>query len=514
MFFENVSALVANNARVRPFRAAVVQNDTVVTYQELERLVGQSAALFRELGLALGDRVAVCMPDTAEQLVTIFALLRLGAVVVPMDVRWTAAEVSKVAQQFHVAAIVTGGVSHLQPERSVRVVRMDPSLCARRDAATPLTDWPTTPESPAMLSLSSGTTGGGPSGPLLTHDLYCQRLICDVLSQGFHMDDVNLCATPLYFGAGRNITLSNLLVGATVVLHPPPYEVEALVAAVARHNVTSMFLVPTLLRRLLALPDEGRLLFPTLRVLISSGAALHAEEFEEVRRRLTPNLMNVYATTEAGTLSVLLTEDSGQHHGSVGRPAFFTEVEIVDQEGRRLPTGEIGEIRYRGPATPEAVVSSDSRTVVALKDGWFHPGDLGYFDKQGLLYVVGRTKDIIIRGGVNIFANEIEAVLTNCDDVLDASVVAASSAEFGEQVAAFVVARPAVTPEFLVDRCRASLASYKIPDHWFFVDELPKSAIGKVNKNALREMLPPELRLPDPAGRTGGAPKNAQSSNR
>lgn len=494
MFFDNVSAALVSNARSRPLHPALIDGDRTVTFSELENLVGRTASALRDFGLNAGDRTGVCMPDTAEQMVVIYALLRLGAVVVPMDVRWTATEVERVAAQFSVGCIVLAERSRVSPKGNFSVVQIDAGFCERRDAVQPVTTWPTTADSPAMLSLSSGTTGGVPSGPLVTHGVYVHRFVCDLLSQGFHMDDVNLCATPLYFGAGRNITMANLFVGATVVLYPPPYEMEDLVAAVGRHAVTSMFLVPTLLRRLLALPDDGRLLLPSLRMLISSGASLHADEFEAVRRRLSPNLLNVYATTEAGTISVLLPAESSRSGGSVGRPAAFTDVEVVDQDRRTLPTGEIGEIRYRGPATPNVLVSEQREIPAALNGGWFYPGDLGYFDQQGLLYVVGRTKDVIIRGGVNIFANEIEAVLTGYDDVLDASVVAAVSAEFGEEVAAFVVARREVSEQVLMSRCRESLAGYKIPAHWFFVEELPKSAIGKVNKSALQSLLPRELR--------------------
>lgn len=491
MFLNNINDALVSHARGRPDHPALIEGDAVLTFGQLEVAVGQTASVLQESGIGAGTRAGLYMADTSELLIAFFALLRIGAIVVPMDIRWTADEVSRASSQFGIATIVCGegsATTVIGP-----VVRVDAHFRVRRLATAPVTTSRTTADSPAMASLSSGTTGGTPHGPVITHQVYGSRLLCDALSQGFHMDDINLCATPLYFGAGRNITICNLLVGASVVLYPPPYDVKDLVAEVARRRVTSMFLVPTLLRRLLALADDGSPLMPSLRMLISSGASLHAEEFEEVQRRLSPNLLNVYATTEAGTISVLLPEDAKRHPGSVGRPVFLTEVEVVDQERRPRPPGQIGEIRYRGPGTPDRAMAEGGAALSGLIDGWFYPGDLGYFDRAGLLYIAGRSKDMVIRGGVNIFATEIEAVLTAFDEILDAGVVAVPSAQFGEEVAAFVVAREGITGDALARRCCEVLASYKVPSYWFFVDELPKSAIGKIDKGALRKMIPADL---------------------
>jgi acyl-CoA synthetase (AMP-forming)/AMP-acid ligase II len=275
-----------------------------------------------------------------------------------------------------------------------------------------------------------------------------------------------------------------------VVLCPPPYEPAALAAEVARTGSTVLFLVPTLLRRLLACDAATLAPLRQLKTLISSGSPLTAQERVQIRDLVCPQFIEYYSSTEGGGVSVLSPGDQQRYGESVGRPVFGVEVQIVGDDHAVLAAGQVGRIRYRGPAVADGFYRDPEASLEAFKDGWFYPGDLGNFNDEGFLFLKGRSKDMIIRGGINIYPQEIETTLLNCDGVADASVVGWPSKEFDEEVAAFVILKSPVDPAALVATCKARLASYKVPRQVFVVDELPRNSLGKVVKADLVKRLP------------------------
>jgi acyl-CoA synthetase (AMP-forming)/AMP-acid ligase II len=340
-----------------------------------------------------------------------------------------------------------------------------------------------------VLSLSSGTTGR-PKGPMLSHAQFIARLMIQWVTLGFSQHDRYLSATPLYFGGGRSFTMGSLYSGGTVIMFPPPYEPKELVAAVAELKPTTLLLVPTLLRRLLELPATGKPLLGGLTRLLSTGAVLHPDEREAVMARLHPEFINYYGSTEGGGITVLLPEHQGAAAASVGEPVFATEVQVVDDDGAPAATGAAGLVRYRGPSVAEGFYNDPEGGAEAFRDGWFYPGDIGRLDGDGLLHLVGRAKDVLIRAGVNIYPAEIEQALLAHPSVRDCAVVGWPSKLNGEEVAAFVVAHADFDHEALRAHCRAQLAPYKVPKQIFPLDELPKSAMGKVLKPRLIAQLP------------------------
>jgi acyl-CoA synthetase (AMP-forming)/AMP-acid ligase II len=205
---------------------------------------------------------------------------------------------------------------------------------------------------------------------------------------------------------------------------------------------------------------------------------------------VTPNLANLYATTEAGVVTQLEPNDSAGKAGSVGRPAYLVDVQIADDMHRILAAGEVGRIRYRSLAVPDGFYQNAEETAKAFHDGWYYPGDLAKLDEDGYLYLVGRGKDIITRGGINIHPADIESVLTAHASVVDASVVGWPGGEMGEEVAAFVVVKQDVREAQLIEHCREKLASYKVPKRVFFLDKMPRNEGGKLLKAKLAELLP------------------------
>jgi acyl-CoA synthetase (AMP-forming)/AMP-acid ligase II len=483
----NIAEPLAHHARAYARKPALVHDDRLVTYGELDPLVRRTASHLRSLDLRQGDVAGVSLRDSIDHLVVLAALARAGIVMLPLDWRWTPAEQARVATHFG-AKLVLIEPDWPQPDGQ-RSIAVDASWARAVAAATGAGDFPDG-DLPLLMSLSSGTTGR-PKGPRIRHSQFLARFRVMWINLGFNSQDRFLSATPLYYGGGRTFALLMLHSGATVFMLPPPYEPAELCAAVARHRISALFLVPTLIRRLLALPDDALAPLRSLRLLLSSGSALHPDERREIRARMCPGFIEYYSSTEGGGVSFLTAEDPEEFGDSVGRPVFGVEVECVDEQHRSLPPGKVGRIRYRGPAVAESFWNDPEATRESFRDGWWYPGDLGLVDGSGYLYLKGRAKDMIIRGGVNIYPAEVEAVLQSHPAVADSAVVAWPSREFNEEVAAFVVLKGAATPMELRELCRSRMAPYKVPREVFVLPEFPRNALGKVIKAELSARLAP-----------------------
>ncbi len=483
----NIADDLTEHAGRRPDHPAIVDDDRVMTYATLASRVDRTAAHLRAAGIGEGSVVGVCLKDTAEHLVILYGLARLGAVILPMDWRWTTVEKCRVTSFFKAALVVHEPGD--DPSRAGATAVVDDAWHAAVAAADGGQDFPSGRDLPLILSLSSGTTGI-PKGPMACHGHMIHRFGVYRSAFAFSEADRYLSALPLYFGGGRGMAMATLHFGGTVVMFPPPHDAAQLAAAVADKAATVTLLVPTILRRLLALAPRQEPVLGGLRLLVSTGAPLHARERRAVMDRICPNFVNFYGTTEAGGVTALRPEDGGAAEHSVGRAVSGSTVEIVDEQDRPSPTGAVGYIRYRGRGVPAGFYKNPEASRAAFRDGWFYPGDLGRLDEAGYLYITGRTSDRIIRGGVNIYVAEIEQVLLDHAAVRDAAVVAWPSPERGEEIAAFVVATDAVEEADILRHCKEILAPYKVPRAIFLVDDLPKSGTGKVRKSDLIARLP------------------------
>jgi len=228
-----------------------------------------------------------------------------------------------------------------------------------------------------------------------------------------------------------------------------------------------------------------------LKTLISSGSALTAQERQQIRELICPQFLEYYSSTEGGGVTTLSPSDQMRYGESVGRPVFCVEVCIVDEAHQPVPYSTVGRIRYRGPAVAESFHGDPEASQEAFRDGWFYPGDLGAMNEDGYLFLKGRVKDMIIRGGINIYPQEIEATLLGHPAVAEAAVVGWPSREFDEEVAAFVMRKGEVADADLLALCKSSLAPYKVPRQVFFLDEFPRNSLGKVLKAELARTLQP-----------------------
>ncbi len=481
----SLNAMVSSHARVKPSADAIVTPERIISFGEFEARIIASADQLSVHGVTKWSRVGVALGETSAHLVLLFAIGRLGAVAVPLDKRWTVSEKQKVASAFHAdVVLIDDDEEDLSPLSVVQVSKDwthgQPSTTGKRQEQPG-------PHDPFIFSLSSGTTGS-PTGPALSQAQLFHRFVNQWITLRLNGGDRFLAATPLYFGATRSFCLSILCAGGTVILSTPGMAIEDLVRLLVDSKATATFLVPTLLRRLLALDDASLAPLQQLRVLISSGAVLHDDERDEVRRRICPSLFNYYGTTEGGGISILTPEDAVAGAGSVGRAAFLVDIETVDRNGVPVPDGEVGRLRYRGPGVAGGPIYGADDIVESNEDGWFYPGDLASIRDDGFVFLRGRDKEMIMRGGVNVYPVEIEAEISQLDSVIDVAVAGYPSREFGEEVAAFVVAQPALTEATVMAHCRSKLAPYKIPSRIIFCGSFPRSESGKIRKQDLVKM--------------------------
>lgn len=483
---ENVADVLRHHARARARHPAIVLGDRTVSYAEFDLRVRRMAAWLLGLGLRSGDVAGIALRDGLDHLTALFAMPRAGIVMLPMDWRWTAGEQQRVASHFGARTVLVEPDGPRLPGPECVAIDDD---CRRAiegaDADRPMHEG----GGPLLMSLSSGTTGR-PKGPRLTHRQFMRRFLVYCINLGIHSDDVYLSATPLYFGASRTFAMAVLYFGGTVRMFPPPHTPEGLCAEVARTGATAVFLVPTMTRRLLALPDATLAAFRAVRRLVSIGAALFPGERQEILARVTPGFIDYYGSTEGGGTTYLTGRDPERYSTSVGRPVFGIDVQCVDEAHRPVPPGVVGRIRVRGEVVATEFWNEPEASRDAFHDGWYYPGDLGMLDADGYLYLKGRTKDMIIRGGVNIYPAEIEEALQSHPAVIDSAVVGWPSREYNEEVAAFVMLKETVAPAELIEHCRRRLAPYKVPREVFVVGDFPRNTLGKAIKTELVRRLP------------------------
>jgi acyl-CoA synthetase (AMP-forming)/AMP-acid ligase II len=489
----NIADALAHHVTARPDQAALVAGDRVVLYRDLDGLVRRWAAQLTALGLRQGEVVGIALRDSMEHMLALWGAARMGAVALPLDWRWTTGEQQAVALRFRAGLVL------VEPDAAalegLRCVAVDADFARAVEAAPADLPFPSGRECggmPLLMSLSSGTTGR-PKGPVVTHEQFIRRFWTHWIDLGLNSREVYVSATPLYFGGGRTFPMSLMFSGGTAVLFPPPYKPQELAAEIEKRQATSAFLVPTLLRRLLDLSDEAAAPLTNMRLLLSSGAPLHPWERKAIRDRLCAGFHEYYASTEGGGISLLRPEDIDTHEASVGRAVFGVEIAIFDDAMQRLGAGEVGRIGYRGPGVATGFFEDPEADAEVFHQGWFLPGDLASVDASGYVTLKGRKKDMIIRGGVNIYPPEIESVLLSDPRIAEAAVVGWPSAAMGEEIAAFVVPRPGEAPEAesLVALCRARLAPYKVPKRIDLIADLPRNSSGKTVKAELAKLLPP-----------------------
>ncbi|GAA4607433.1 long-chain acyl-CoA synthetase [Actinoplanes octamycinicus] len=461
------------------------------------------AAALTARGVRPGDRVALHLPNVPEFPIAYFGILKAGGVVVPLNVLLRAPEIAFQLADSGAKLLLTwsafaGDAAKGAAEAGVtecyaagppadHPLRPFADLTTPISAAFPLAD--RQPQDVAAIVYTSGTTGQPKGAELTNFQLYMNA---DIPGRLFELrpDDVVIAVLPLFHVFGMSSTMNvGIRFGAALSL-VPRFTPEAVLGAIARDRATIFDGVPTMFTALLAQPDDGRYDTSSLRVCISGGDAIPAQVLDAFERRYRVPILEGYGMTEtAATISFNVSEQDRRAY-SVGRPVWGVEAQVWDGDGRRLPPGpgNVGEIVTRGYHTMRGYHGHPAATAEAFAGGWFHTGDLGYFDDDGYLFIVDRKKELIIRGGYNVYPREVEEVLHRHPGVLTAAVIGVPDERLGEEVKAFVVPRPgtALSAAEVIGYCRDRLASYKYPRLVELRASLPLSGAGKVLKKELR----------------------------
>lgn len=483
-----------------PDRKALVHEKKSFTYRELFQRVESAKAVLGSHGLEAGQPVAILLANTDSYIVWYLAILDLGAVAVPLNTKLVAREIAFIIGDSGAELVVSEDafaqrLDDVDRERGSGTKRLiiNEFALAPTAGGENLQSPTVSPSDPAAVYYTSGTTGK-PKGVVHTH----QTLIASALQtpsawEYGDLDDlVALAITPLFHIAIHSVFLPVLSLGGTLVVDT--YQTERTLQLIREHGVTSLFAVPSMLLMMIDKAAESGQNLPSIQSLHFGASPMPVHKLEEVRN-LAPNarLVHGFGQTESGgTLITLPSSLAFECAGSVGIAMPGVEVAIIDNSGRSVPQGQVGEIVARGPNVMKEYFNNESATAETLDSGFLHTGDLGYLDERGLVFVVDRKKDMIIRAGENIYCPEIEEVLIMHPGIQQAAVVGKPDDLFGEQVCAFLSLKEGseeLTPEEIKAFCQERLASYKIPTDWRMLDELPATATGKIQKGELRKLV-------------------------
>ena len=502
----DIAGLLSHHARYRANHPAVVCGEHRLTFREFEAQVVRVANALQGLGLGPGDKVATVLGNCVELLEIYCAAARAGMVVVPLSPLLRGPALKTLLDDSDTRALVADGAF---AEALLAVRDSLPGIAgghylftgtppvwgtsyasvvaAASDAEPP--DPGIHGDTPFNIIYSSGTTGL-PKGIVHTHAI--RAAYCTLFASAWRMtpESVVLHAGSLVFNGSFLTLMPWLYLGCRFVLHRQ-FDPHAYLKAVADEKVTHVMLVPSQIVALLDLPDFNETKQPSLEMIGSVGAPLHLEHKQELARRFPNRLYELYGLTE-GFVTILDRDDAPRKTGSVGVPPAFFEIRILDEEGRDVPKGEVGEIAGRGPIMMPGYYKRPDLTSLAIVDGWLRTGDMGRLDDDGFLYLVDRKKDLIISGGANVFPRDIEEVIVRHPAVKEAAVFGVPDPKWGEAAIAAVVLRDGavVSNDDLRDWINQNVeAKFQRVREVISLAEFPRNAAGKTLKREIRDQF-------------------------
>jgi long-chain acyl-CoA synthetase len=509
--------MLEDSARRYPDRDAVVLGSSRLTYGQVDAAANQVANLLTDTGIGLGDQVALSCVNVPSFPIVYNGILKTGATVVPLNVLLKSREVAYHLQDSQAKAYFCfEGTPELPMAREGHrgfessdacetfwVVTADPTAASPIDGVqtlaaavvgrpTSFDTRPTEPTDTAVILYTSGTTGR-PKGAELTHANTVLNALSTLQLHGRPERgwDTHLVALPLFHSFGQTVQMNGGFgTGSTLVLLPR-FDAKAALALMQSHDVTFFAGVPTMYWGLLGSLDESvdvERIADNLRVCVAGGSSLPVEIISDFKKRFGVDIKEGYGLSETSPVATFNPPDRESKPGSIGTPIWGVELKLIDRDwGDVTEVGEVGEIAIMGYNIMKGYHDRPEATAEAIKDGWFRTGDLGRRDEDGYYYVVDRAKDMIIRGGMNVYPREVEEILMTHEGVSLAAVVGAPDERHGEEVRAFVIRTPGatVTEDELVAWAKEQMAAYKYPRVVEFRDELPMTASGKILKREL-----------------------------
>ncbi|PWJ25317.1 acyl-CoA synthetase (AMP-forming)/AMP-acid ligase II [Branchiibius hedensis] len=513
----NIGDLITRAATTHGDHPAFVTDESVRSYAESLRRVDALGRGLIARGVGCGDRVALYARNCPEYLEAMFAVWKIGAVIVPLNAAFTSAELAWHLRDSAAAALVTDAgsaravgdardgcaelrrVIWLDPDRLDQAVpRAEdtsvPELVRSHRSALELRSVDRSPDDLAWLGYTSGTTGQ-PKGAMLSHRaLQFQAISALADVERLEQGDVGMHAAPLSHGSGYNALVFTMKACTQVFHRPAGFDPVLFLDQVERHRVAAVFLVPTQIKLLLEVPGLDLRDLSSLRWIMYGGAPMYRRDQVRALQTFGPVLVQIFGQTESPMSGTVLPADehttlvADGREVSVGRARHGIELRVVDEHGTELPAGQAGEICLRGDTLMTGYWRRPDATAETIVDGWLHTGDIGRLDEHGYLHLLDRAKDLIISGGLNVYPIEVEDVLLRHPDVVEACVIGVPDDKWGEAVRAVVVsATGRVGERDLIEFVGDHLAGFKKPKAIDFVDSLPRTSYGKIAKRAVRE---------------------------
>jgi long-chain acyl-CoA synthetase len=512
----NLSMVLEDSARKYPSRDALVLGDTRLTYAQVNGAANQVANLLVERGIRPGDKVALSCPNLPYFPIIYYGILKAGAVVVPLNVLLKGREIAYHLSDCDAKAYLCfqgtpdlpmgvdgyAGFEQVEGCEHFFMVMADPAAPSHVEGTetlgqalqdrSPVFEPALTAETDTAVILYTSGTTGQPKGAELSHsNLMMNALTCNRLFSSVPATDTHLLTLPLFHSFGSSVNMNaGFSMAATLVLLPR-FEPQAAVALLQRERITFFAGVPTMYWALLgALTEDVDVdtIASNLRVAVAGGSSLPVEIIKQVKERFHVQILEGYGLSETSPVATFSDPDRDPRPGSIGVPIWGVEVKLVDAEWKSIDgVDEIGEIAIRGHNIMKGYYNRPEATAEVMDNGWFKTGDLARRDEDGFYYIVDRAKDMIIRGGFNVYPREVEEVLMTHPAVSLAAVVGVPHDTHGEEVKAFVILDEgaAITEDELVAWCKEQMAGYKYPRIVEFASSLPMTATGKILKREL-----------------------------
>jgi long-chain acyl-CoA synthetase len=487
-----------------PDKIALICDDEALTYGELQRKVLSLAYRLQKMGVMKGDRVALLFPNCNEMAIAYFACAAIGAISVPLNNRLTGKELTyivndcgaslmavgyqfwDISQQIKAELPLVKNFIYAGEEKKSGALYFQDLLNEKALPDIP----PLLLDDTATIMYTSGTTGL-PKGAMMSHrNIFANARNCGAMLT-YKETDITLIVVPLFHVTGLNSQLvAFLFIGGTCVIMKA-YKTADMIEAIEKHQITVLFNVPTMYVLMLISEALKERDISSVRMAAYGGAPMDRETILELKNKFGMDLYNAYGLTESSSLTTVLPAcDAVRKAPSVGLPVPGIQLKSIDGENQEVPPGEPGQLLIKGPNIVRSYYNRPEATQKSIIDGWLHSGDIARIDDEGYVFIVDRMKDMIVRGGENIYSIEVESVLNSHPKILESAVVPEAHHIFGEVVRACLVLRPETeaTAEEILEYCRQHLADFKVPARVVFLSELPRNPGGKVIKNQLREL--------------------------
>jgi long-chain acyl-CoA synthetase len=504
----NLAILLELSARRDPGKVALILDDMKLRYAEVNGAANKIANGLVKLGVGPGDKVALMLPNTPHFVLCYYAILKVGATVVPLNVLFKRHEVEYHLEDSDAVALIAWegfleeaaeGYRKVEACRHL-IVAQAPASTAELPAGalalnallsdnSPAFDtFQTQPDDTAVILYTSGTTGR-PKGAELTHFNMFFNAMCGaekVLKT--ESDEIGLAVLPLFHSFGQSCVMNTLLYAGATISLLPRFEPQKALEVMERDHVTFFAGVPTMYFYLLNFPDSSKYDLSALRRCCSGGSAMPVEVMHAFNQKYNVTILEGYGLSETSPVASFNMPDRPPKPGSIGVPIWGIEMRCVDAEGQAVATDELGEVVIRGHNVMKGYYKRPDATAQSIKEGWFYTGDIAYKDEEGFFFIKDRVKDMIIRGGFNVYPREIEEVLYGHPAVAEAAVIGVYDQALGEEIKAVVALKPGQSSDeqAIIDYCKERLAAYKYPRSVEFRETLPKTATGKILKRELK----------------------------